>query len=143
MPPTAVITGAGATVSSTKVALRTALRLPTTSRAVADTVTVPLPRVSTSSLVSTTACAVPVLVKLRVMVPAVPVRETEMVEAASALTRTTPPDWVASARVAPLLLETPVPKVRVGWAGPCVSIVAVYAALAVPRLPSPSSTRAV
>ena len=95
----------------------------------AVTLTVRLPRVVTSAVVSTTACDAPVPVRVLVTVltvlPAVLVKVTVTVEAASAVTRTTPVDWVASARVAPLLAETPVPKARVGLFGLKVSTVAV------------------
>ena len=84
-----------------------------------------LPRVVTSSGVSSTACDEPVPVRVLVTLPAVLLKVTVTVESASAVTRTTPVGWVASARVAPLLVEIPVPRARVGLFGLDVSTVAV------------------
>ena len=89
----------------------------------AVTFTVPLPRAVTSAVVSTTATVcepvVPARVRVLMTSPEVPLKVTVTVEAASAVTRTTPEAWMASARVAPV--ETPVPRAMDGLLGLTVS----------------------
>ena len=115
----------GATVSSRKDVVPAELGLPAESEAVADTETVPLPRVVRSAGARTTGTAVvplPVTVLVTVLEPRVKVTATE--EPDSAVRVTTPPEAVASAEVAPL--ATPVPSVRTGALGAEVSKTWVY-----------------
>ena len=112
----------GATASRVKLlVLGVAWALPAVSVWLADTATLPWPRVATSAVVSSTAMGVlPKPVTVLVMTPDAPVRVTEMVLPSSPVRVITPPPAVASMRVAPLL--TPLPRAISTEPGAIVSI---------------------
>jgi hypothetical protein len=116
----ASVGAAGAAVSRVKEVVPAELAFPAASVAVAETETVPFPRVVRSAAARTTATGVaplPVTVLVTELAPRV--KTTATLEPDSAVTVTTPPAAVASEEVAPP--EMPVPRASVGAAGAVVS----------------------
>ena len=134
--PVSVSACVGAVVSSVKLLVPAALALPAVSVATALTLMLPSPKLARSLLLSTTAWALPVPIRVLLTVPLPPVNVTTVLAPLSALTVTTPLAAVASVLVAPSL--TPLPKLKTGALGMATSRVKAVAALSLRRLPAAS-----